>query len=173
MRTLQVRPLTTPAFEPFGAVIEARDSAWFPINQGTTRRYHRLATVELSGPEDEAQINIFRGQAFGLPLVLRQMERHPLGSQAFMPLERRPYLVVVAPPGPTLDEAEVRAFLARGDQGVQYARDCWHHPLLALGETSDFLVVDRGGPGDNCVEVELADPIQLLGLPGPLSLEGR
>jgi ureidoglycolate lyase len=166
MRTIPVRPLTGPAFEPYGAVIAARDSAWFPINGGTTRRYHRLATVELSGPEDEAQISIFRGQPFVLPLTLRGLERHPRGSQAFMPLERRPYLVVVAPPGPLLDEADIRAFLARGDQGVQYARDTWHHPLLALEAESDFLVIDRGGPGDNCVEIELQEPIVLTHLPG-------
>ena len=79
------------------------------------------------------------------------MERHPLGSQAFLPLSRRPFLVVVAP-----DEGGVPgqpvAFVTAPGQGVNYARNVWHHPLIALGETADFVVVDRGGPGDNLQE---------------------
>ncbi|MCY1176174.1 Ureidoglycolate lyase [compost metagenome] len=83
------------------------------------------------------------------------MERHPLASQAFVPLSGRAYLVVVAPAGPAPQVEDLRVFLARGDQGVNYAPGVWHHPLLALDEVSDFLVIDRGGPGDNCDEVKL------------------
>ncbi|MDZ7749192.1 MAG: ureidoglycolate lyase [Halofilum sp. (in: g-proteobacteria)] len=78
-----------------------------------------------------------------------------------MPLNGRPYLVVVAAgeaPGPD----DVDAFLARGDQGVNYHVNAWHHPLLALGAESDFLVVDRGGPGDNCETRELPEPIAVV-----------
>ncbi len=79
------------------------------------------------------------------------LERHPLGSQAFMPLEGRPYLVVVARRGDGRPGEPV-AFMASGAQGVSYARGTWHHPLVALGERSDFLVVDRGGSGVNLAE---------------------
>ena len=82
------------------------------------------------------------------------MERHPLGSQAFVPLSDAPYLIVVAPAG-DLDPAKLRAFSTRGWQGVNYARGVWHHPLLALERVSDFLVVDRGGEGPNCDEAAL------------------
>lgn len=79
------------------------------------------------------------------------MERHPLGSQSFHPLSNRPWLVVVA-----ADDngrpAEPQVFLARGSQGINYARNVWHHPLMTLDEVSDFLVMDRDGPGHNLVE---------------------
>ncbi|HPA01626.1 MAG TPA: ureidoglycolate lyase, partial [Chiayiivirga sp.] len=80
--------------------------------------------------------------------------RHPLGSQAFVPLHARPWLVVVA----ASPEAAPRAFLARDGAGVNFRRGTWHHPLLALEATGDFLVVDRIGPGDNCEEAALAQP---------------
>ena len=84
------------------------------------------------------------------------MERHPLGSQAFVPLNGRPYLVAVAAGG-ELDPARIEVFLAAGDQGVNYAAGTWHHYSLALEAESDFLVIDRAGPGENLDEVELSD----------------
>lgn len=150
------RPLEREAFAPFGEVIEASDAVrHFTINAGNTERYHDLANIE-PGPDGRAIVSIFRGQPRQLPLAVTMMERHPLGSQAFMPLSGRPYLVVVAPAGPAPQVEDLRVFLARGDQGVNYAPGVWHHPLLALGEVSDFLVIDRSGPGDNCDEIELA-----------------
>lgn len=89
------------------------------------------------------------------------MERHPLGSQAFIPLDDRPYLVVVAPAG-DLDESKIRAFVTRGWQGVNYAKGVWHHPLLALGKVSDYIVVDRGGgEGHNLNEQDLKESLWL------------
>jgi ureidoglycolate lyase len=87
--------------------------------------------------------------------VLKMFERHPLGSQSFVPLSGRPYLVAVAPAG-DFDVAGVRLFRAQGHQGVHYRKGVWHHFLLALDGESDFLVVDRAGPGDNCEEIALA-----------------
>lgn len=82
------------------------------------------------------------------------------------PLSNRPYLVVVAPPGPPPALADVRVFLACSDQGVNYATGTWHHPLLALGEVSDFLMIDRAGPGCNCDEIMLDEVGIIEGLPG-------
>ena len=87
------------------------------------------------------------------------MERHPLGSQAFVPMNGGDFLAVVAPPG-DFNETEVRAFWARGGQGVNYRPGTWHAPLLPLAADSDYLVVDRAGPGVNCDEVLLNTPIQ-------------
>ncbi|MEX0644296.1 MAG: ureidoglycolate lyase [Parvularculaceae bacterium] len=92
---------------------------------------------------------------------MRLMERHPLGSQAFIPLERRPYLVVVGPPGP-FEATNVRAFIARAEQGVNYAKGVWHHFLLALGTRSDFLVIDRKGGGDNLDKVAFSPSDQFV-----------
>ena len=91
------------------------------------------------------------------------LERHPLSSQAFYPLSGNPYLVVVAPAG-KLEETEIRVFLARADQGVNYHPGTWHHYSLALNDTSDFLVIDRGSltqesDEENCDEVSLSQPI--------------
>lgn len=88
------------------------------------------------------------------------MERHPLGSQAFLPLDDRTYLVVVAPAG-ELDESKIRAFVTKGWQGVNYAKGVWHHPLLALDKVSDFIVVDRGGEGRNLNEQDLKESLWL------------
>ncbi|SME92128.1 ureidoglycolate lyase [Pseudogulbenkiania subflava] len=157
MKTLElaVEPLSREAFAPFGDVIEASEAVrHFPINGGNTERYHDLASIE-PGPEGRAIVSIFRGQPRALPFRVEMMERHPLGSQAFIPLSGRPYLVVVAPAGAPPAATDLRVFLARADQGVNYRTGVWHHPLLALDAVCDFLVVDRSGPGHNCDEVQL------------------
>jgi len=159
--TLVPEVLTREAFAPFGDVIEASDAArHFTINGGNTERYHDLAGID-PGPDGKAIVSIFRGLARALPFRVAMMERHPLGSQAFVPMSGRHYLVVVAPAGPAPAAADLRLFVARGDQGVNYARGVWHHPLMALDETSDFLVIDRSGEGPNCDEVVIDPPAQI------------
>jgi ureidoglycolate lyase len=155
MTHLVPEPLTTRAFARFGKVIEADYAASHLINQGTTRRFHALATAD-EGAGGKAILSIFRAAAGQRPIRIRMLERHPLGAQAFVPMERHPWLIVVADrPAP---EA-CRAFLARGDQGVQYAAGTWHHPLLTLQPTQDFLVVDREGPGENLEELRFPDDV--------------
>jgi ureidoglycolate lyase len=161
MRRVTPRPLTAEAFAPYGEVISARDGVeQYPINYGATTRFNALAQVDATTDGGAPIISIFRSTP--LPeLVLKIMERHPVGSQAFMPLGGGPYLVAVAPAG-ELDPAKIEVFLAAGDQGVNYAAGTWHHYPLALGEVSDFLVVDRQGPGANLDEVELSEPDQII-----------
>jgi ureidoglycolate lyase len=150
-RTIAIEPLTRDAFAPFGQVIETEGAHSYPINSGKTQRFHDLARVELGGVHARPLISIFRGQPYELPLELRMVERHPLGSQAFYPLSERPFLVIVA-----LDETGTpgtpRAFLTRPGQGVNIAMNTWHGVLTPLEAESDFLVVDRGGEGDNLEE---------------------
>lgn len=156
MRQLKIEPLTREAFAPFGDVIEASDAVkHYTINAGNTERYHDLADIAV-GEGGKAIVSIFRGQARQLPFVVEMMERHPKACQAFVPMSGRPYLVLVADRNsqPTADD--LRLFLARADQGVNYAPGVWHHPLLALEATSDFLVIDRAGSGPNCDEVMLS-----------------
>lgn len=155
MRELTPEPLTAEAFVPFGSVIEASDAAVkLDINQGHAVRYDRLAEIDAADGGGVGVISLFRAKPLD-DLVLKAFERHPLGSQSFMPLSGRPYLVAVAPAG-EFDAAQVRLFRAEAHQGVHYRKGVWHHFLLVLDEESDFLVVDRAGPGDNCEEVELA-----------------
>lgn len=148
---LDIQPLTKAAFAPFGEVIEADPDTMRYINNGTTERFHALASADVTGEGARVIINLFRGQPRDFPYEVGMMERHPFGSQSFSPISGRPFLVVVSK-----DErgkpGRPRVFLARGDQGVNYGRNVWHHPLMSLGAVSDFLVVDRDGPGNNLEE---------------------
>lgn len=159
MPSIKPIPLTQDAFAVFGDVIEVGDHCEVrDINEGNTQRFHDLAKLQLDTEGGTSAINIFRSTPLANPVTLKFMERHPLSSQAFMPLSDQPYLVVVAPPG-DLDEANISVFLASADQGVNYHPGTWHHYCLALNEVSDFLVVDRIADDENCDEVNLSSPL--------------
>lgn len=143
--------LTKEAFAPFGDVIEPADAERLLINEGTTVRFNDLAAVDVGREGGRPLISIFRAEPRPAPIAIRMVERHPLGSQAFFPLARHDWLVVVCRSAATPDPAALRCFRATGGQGVNYRPGVWHHPLLVL-QMQDFLVVDRGGPGDNLEE---------------------
>ncbi len=149
--TLPVEPLTAEAFAPFGDVIQRAGARQMPINEGTAVRFHDLARVDVAGARGRPLVSIFRAQPRPVPIAIRTMERHPLGSQAFYPLAPHDWLVVVCRGEPVPEPATLRCFLATGGQGVNYRPNAWHHPLLVL-RPQDFLVIDRGGPGDNLEE---------------------
>jgi ureidoglycolate lyase len=160
-RELAPAPLTAEAFSAFGDVIEASDRAQqIPINYGHTLRFHDLAQLDVADQDGRAIVSLFRAEPLAPPL-LTVFERHPLGSQAFFPLQGRPYLVAVAPAG-AWDPAGVQLFRAGPGQGVNYRKGTWHHFLLPLEARSDFLVIDRAGPGDNLDEVHLVEADQIL-----------
>jgi len=160
-RILRPKPLTSAAFALYGDVLAVDAASEVrPINEGHTDRYHDLAGLDLLRGGGRPALSIFRSRPKASPLTLTMMERHPLSSQAFMPLGDRPWLVVVAPAG-VFDPAGLVAFLAGPGQGVNYHAGIWHHYCLALGEESDFLVLDRVGPGENCDEVVLDPPVRV------------
>ena len=161
MKRLTAQPLTREAFAPFGDLLDAE--GWqnhYPINAGKCERFHALATAEASGPDAKVLISIARGQPYELPLTLTMVERHPLGSQAFVPLNGRPFLVVVAADAPN-GPAEPRAFLAGPGQGVNYPRGRWHGVLTPIGQPQDFLIVDRAGDGSNLEEFHFPEPYEI------------
>jgi len=151
-------PLTREAFAPFGDVIQAEGANSFSINAGMVQRFHDLARVEVG--EGRPLISIFRGQPYTVPLPVRMVERHPLGSQAFIPLGDARCAVIVAPPGETVRPGDLRAFVLERGQGVNYRPGTWHHVLLTLEAPGDFLVIDRGGIGHNCDEFHIAPESQ-------------
>jgi ureidoglycolate lyase len=152
--------LTQQSFSVFGDVIHIDDNNTkvkpIMINEGTTERFHKLAGVDLSGNiesdgHEQAIISIFRAQPRTLPMNITMMERHPLGSQAFLPSNETPYLVLVCEGKDAPDPRTLKLFIAKG-QGVNYHANTWHHPLLALGDINSFWVVDRSGSGNNLEE---------------------
>lgn len=162
MRTVRAEKLTREAFARFGNVIEASQSAQpVEINSGTCSKYPNLAKPDCLMAGGQTVIHIYRARPIGLPIIIKAFERHVCGSQAFMPLNGRPYLVVVAPVG-KFDLDKVCVFRAEGVQGVQYARGVWHHFCLALEAESEFLVIDRFSSTPDCDEVHLAPDEQFL-----------
>jgi ureidoglycolate lyase len=156
---LETKPLTRASFAPFGDVIETDGAHHYPINQGSTIRFHDLARVDVTARAGHPLLNVFRATPLPLPIEIKLLERHPLGSQAFIALGERRFLVVVAEdlarPGPQ----HLHAFLTNGKQGVNYRRNTWHHFVLALDQATEFIVIDRGGEGENCEEIHLAEGI--------------
>jgi len=151
---MKIDKLTREAFAEFGDVISPEGAHHFSINDGTTERYHDLARIDVAEGHGRPLVSIFRGRPRQFPLEVTTMERHPLGSQAFIPLSRNPYLIVVSPSG-DFEAYALRAFLANPGQGVNYGKGVWHHALIALNELSDFIVIDRGGAGANCDQTQL------------------
>jgi ureidoglycolate lyase len=149
-----VRLLTRDAFLPFGDVLEVGENRHYGINQGWAERYTGMAKLDLLDEGGTPNIGIVRARARPLPLRVTLMERHPLSTQAFIPLERRPFLVLVAPRGDLVPE-KILGFRTTEGQGVNYGRGVWHHPLIALTQRTDFLVVDRNGHDLNCDEQSL------------------
>lgn len=156
-REIAVEPLTKAAFARYGEVIERDGADLRLINDGTTDRLHALASVDTG--DGHAIISIFQGRRRAFPLAIAMMERHPLGSQAFIPLQIADWLVVVSDAAGPPDAKSLRCFRARGDQGINYRVGVWHHPLLVIEPSQEFLVVDREGDGDNLEEIWFADPV--------------
>jgi len=157
MPSITIQPLTREAFAPFGQVIETDGAQHYPINKGMTERFHDLARIELGGVHARPLVSLFKSRPYTLPLTLDLVERHPLGSQAFYPLSDAPWLVIVAPdesgiPGTPL------AFRPAPGQGVNIAINTWHGVLCPLDRPSDYLVIDRGGDGNNLEEYVYAEP---------------
>ncbi len=157
-KLLLVELLTREAFRPFGDVLDASGPPDDLANGGAAEIFRNRAEVDVAAERGRLCVNVVRTAPTELPLRIALMERHPLGSQAFSPLAGADWLVVVAPAGP-LDANAIIAFRARPDQGVNYRRGVWHHPLIALRVTSDFLVIDRAGEGANLELERLGDPL--------------
>ena len=148
---IHTAPLEAEHFAPFGDVIEAVGEPTMMINRDMCGRYHDLATLAFSGDTAQPGISLFKAESRSLPYTLDMMERHPLGSQAFLPMSADPFLVIVAEDRNGQPD-EPKAFLTRPGQGVNYHRGTWHGVLTPLSEPGLFAVVDRIGPGTNLEE---------------------
>src|SRR5262245_58403795 len=156
---IPIAPLSGAAFAPFGELVELNAADLIAINQGFAARVNGLAQIDVATDAGVVNISLFVAQPRPVPIDIKVMERHPLGSQLFFPLQDAPWLVLVCTD--PHDPASYRAFEASGRQGVNYARNVWHHPLLVLNAEERFLVVDRAGPGSNLEEVWLDQTLSL------------
>lgn len=155
-RSLRAEPLTAEAFAPYGDVLEVSGPPDLMINEGRCGRYHDRAKLAFDAA-GRPGLSLFAAQACMLPHRFDLLERHPLGSQAFVPLSAAPFLVIVAPdldgrPGAPL------AFVTTPGQGVNYHRGTWHGVLTPLWENAVFAVLDRIGPGTNLQEHRAPEP---------------
>lgn len=162
---LNLKPLTSDAFAPYGDVIQKQGHYPEEINYGQTRKYANLAGIDASDEGGETAVHIYRSRPISLPFRVELMENHPLGSQAFIPLHKRPFLVVVAPPADELEFKSIQGFFTNGEQGVNFGKGVWHHYQISLDEISDYLVIDRGGPGNNRIEHRLEKALFIESFP--------
>ncbi len=158
---LSAQPLSKADFAPFGEVIETRGQGAkrIAINDGLTTRFHDLFTIDMADG-GRPIVSLFRTAPVPLPHRVRALERHPLGSQAFIPLDDLPFLVLVAAPtasvGDPIAPADLRLFRTNGRQGVNLHRNTWHHFHIVLERQRDFLIVDHGhGNRDNLQEARV------------------
>ena len=156
MKDLRPEPLTAAAFAPFGEVLEASGDFRL-INQGLCKRHHDRATLDF-GPDGRAGISIFHAEPRALPYAFDLIERHPDGSQAFLPMTAHPFLVIVAKD----PQSTPRAFLTNGAQGINLNRGTWHGVLTPLHAPGLFAVVDRIGLTPNLEEHRFNEPWTVL-----------
>lgn len=161
MITLRPQPLTRERFAPFGDVIESADIEKAAMNAARFQRFDDLCAVD-TGDDGRVAVSIARCRvATSLPYRIDMVERHPLGSQAFVPLSRAKMIVVVAPPEQGVETADLTAFVTNGRQGINYKRGTWHMPLIAFEAGQEFLIIDRGGSEPNCEQQELDEVVML------------
>lgn len=156
MRTLRPEPLTAEAFAPFGDVLDTTGDFRL-INAGLCRRHHDRAKLDF-GPDGRAGISVFHAEPRALPYAFDLIERHPEGSQAFLPMTEHPFLVIVA----ESPETTPRVFLTNGAQGINLYRGTWHGVLAPLAAPGLFAVVDRIGPTPNLEEHRYTEPWTVL-----------
>jgi len=152
IEALDVQPLTRAAFAPYGDVIESDERDSFFINNGMAERFHALTQVEAPGEDAGTIISLVKSKKYDMPRKLDHVEHHPLGSQAFVPLDETPFIVVVGKAGESPQPEDFQGFVTNGKQGINYHPGTWHHVLLTPYAAMAFLCVDRAGPGNNCID---------------------
>jgi len=143
-------PITKENFSKFGDMITTENIKPLEINNGYAKRFDEIAKLDTSSENGETTISIFSALKRSFPMKIDMMEKHPLGSQAFIPMKETTFLTLVAPEGEKPDLEKIESFIVPKGIGVNYKTGIWHFPLIST-EDMDFLVVDRKGSGDNLV----------------------
>ncbi len=168
MINLTPQPLSKAAFAAFGEVIETEGAAQIAINNGITTRFHDLFTIDAGDGHGRPILSIFRSAPLALPHRPQKLERHPLGSQAFLPMDEIPFLILVATDAATITPARLSLFISNGRQGINLYKNVWHHTHIVLEKQRDFFVIDRAGPGNNLQEIDIQGEVWIAPLDGIL-----
>ena len=147
---VEPKPITKENFSKFGDVITTKNIKPLEINNGYAKRFNDIAKIDTSNENGKTTISIFSALKRSFPMKIDMMEKHPLGSQAFIPMKETTFLTLVAPEGEKPDLEKIESFIVPKGIGVNYKIGIWHFPLIST-EDMDFLVVDRKGLGDNLV----------------------
>ena len=147
---VEPKPITKENFSKFGDVITTENIKSLEINNGYAKRFNDIAKIDTSNENGETTISIFSALKRSFPMKIDMMEKHPLGSQAFIPMKETTFLTLVAPEGEKPDLEKIESFIVPKGIGINYKTGIWHFPLIST-EDMDFLVVDRKGLGDNLV----------------------
>ena len=154
-RELLVEKLTAEKFKKFGDVVEPKDNPLL-INKNKCERHNDLAFLQVSNC-GHLGVSIFSSEKYTLPFQLLLMERHPLGSQCFIPMSEEPFLVIVSADKDGCPERP-SAFITNGKQGINYKQNIWHSVLTPSSENTLFTVIDRIGSGKNVEEFIFDQP---------------
>lgn len=150
------KKITKENFSKFGDMITTKNIKPLDINNGYAKRYDDIAKINTSKDNGETTISIFSALKRTFPMKIDMMEKHPLGSQAFIPMKETTFIAFVAPNGDKPDLNKIEAFIIPPGIGINYNPGIWHFPLIST-EDMNFLVVDRKGSGDNLVIENLED----------------
>jgi ureidoglycolate lyase len=142
--------ITKNSFSQFGDVISSNEITPIDINSGYAKRFDDLANVNTLQNDGKTVISIFSALKRSFPMKIDMMEKHPLGSQAFMPMKETTFLCFVAPQGITPNINKIQSFVVPPKIGINYKPGIWHFPLISTEDT-DFLVIDRKGKDENLI----------------------
>ena len=147
-----VKPIkiTKANFAAFGDVISSNNVKPMDINAGYAKRFDNLANIDVLKDKGKAIISIFSALKRSFPMKIDMMEKHPLGSQAFIPMKETTFLSFVAPPGEFPEISKIQSFIVPKKMGINYKPGIWHFPLISTEDTN-FLVIDRKGSGKNII----------------------
>ena len=159
-RIIEPIPISKENFSKFGDMITTENIKPLEINNGYAKRFDGIAKIDTSDNNGETTISIFSALKRSFPMKIDMMEKHPLGTQAFIPMKETTFLTLVAPEGKKLEMDKIESFVVPKGKGVNYKTGIWHFPLIST-EDMDFLVVDRKGPGENLI-VENLDQEEIL-----------
>jgi len=148
--TVKTIKITRENFAKYGDLISSNNINPIDINAGYATRFDNLANIDISKNEGKAIISIFSALKRVFPMKIDMMEKHPLGSQAFMPMKETTFLCLVAPPGQFPEIKKIQSFIIPPKTGINYKPGIWHFPLISTEDT-DFLVIDRKGSGENLI----------------------